>query len=101
MQAWTERPLSKHQHPFVLADALVLKVREDGRVRSHSAMIATGINDKGRREILGVMDSESESGWRTFCSWLKERGLAGVDVAVSDSHSGLVKALLAHFSGCT
>lgn len=101
MQAWNERPLSEHRYPFVLADALVLKVREDGRARSHSAMIATGINDKGRREILGVMDSESATGWQAFFSRLKERGLAGVDVAVSDSHSGLVKALLAHFSGCT
>lgn len=82
-------------------DTLVLKVREDGRVRSRSAMIATGINDEGDREILGVMrgDSESEVGWRAIFSLLKERGLAGVDVWVSDSHSVLVKALLAHFFG--
>ncbi|MBX6396552.1 MAG: IS256 family transposase, partial [Alicyclobacillaceae bacterium] len=103
VQAWNGRPLNEHRYPFVLVDALVLKVREDGRVRSRSAMIATGINDEGYREVLGVMlgDSESETGWRSFFSWLKERGLSGVDVVVSDSHSGLVKALLAHFSGCT
>jgi putative transposase len=52
---------------------------------------------KGAREILGVIDSESATGWQAFFSRLKERGLAGVDVAVSDSHSGMVKALLAHF----
>ena len=46
-------------------------------------------------------DGESEAGWRTFFAWLKDRGLHGVDVVVSDSHQGLVKALLAHFSGCT
>ena len=51
-------------------------------------MIATGINEEGYREILGVMlgDSESEAGWRTFFAWLKDRGLHGVDVVVSDSH---------------
>lgn len=103
VQAWNGRPLNEHRYPFVLVDALVLKIREDGRVRSRSAMIASGINDEGYREVLGVMlgGSESETGWRAFFSWLKERGLSGVDVVVSDSHSGLVKALLAHFSGCT
>ena len=103
VQTWNERPLEEHRYPFLLVDALVVKVREDGRVRARSAMIATGINEEGYREILGVMlgDSESEAGWRTFFAWLKDRGLHGVDVVVSDSHQGLIKALLAHFSGCT
>lgn len=79
----------------------MLKVWEDGRVRSHSAMIATGVNDEWRREILGVMDSESESGWRTFCSWLKERGLAGVDVAVSDQPQRPGEGASGSFFGCT
>jgi putative transposase len=103
VQAWNERPLKEHRYPFLLVDALVVKVREDGRVRARSVMIATGINEEGYREILGVMlgDGESEVGWRGFFAWLKERGLSGVDVVVSDSHQGLVKALLACFSGCT
>ena len=101
VQTWNERPLEEHRYPFLLVDALVVKVREDGRVRARSAMIATGINEEGYREILGVMlgDSESEAGWRTFFAWLKDRGLHGVDVVVSDSHQGLIKALL--LSGCT
>ncbi|GMA63073.1 hypothetical protein GCM10025859_35130 [Alicyclobacillus fastidiosus] len=103
VHGWNQRSLSKKQYPFLLVDALVIKIREDGRVRSRSAMIATGVNEEGYREILGLMlgDGESEAGWSKFFSWLKERGLNGVDLVVSDSHAGLVKALLSHFTGCT
>jgi len=66
-------------------------------------MIATGVNEEGYREILGIMlgDSESEASWSEFFSWLKGRDLRGTDIVVSDSHGGLVKALKAQFQGCT
>jgi putative transposase len=101
--AWNERPLDEQVFPFVLVDALVLKVREQERVRAHSGMIAIGINAAGYREILGIQlgDSESESSWNSFFAWLKRRGLSGVDLVVSDAHSGLVAALRRHFQGCT
>lgn len=103
VQAWNERDLSGALYPFILVDALVLKVREEGRVRHRSALIATGINAEGYREILGVQigDSESEASWGTFFTWLKGRGLHGIDLVVSDAHGGLVKALRTHFQGCT
>jgi len=103
VNAWNNRDLRKTQYPFVLVDALVLKVREDGRVRSRSVMIAIGINTEGYREILGIMigDSESEASWSEFFSWLKSRNLRGVDLVVSDDHSGLVKAVRTHFQGVT
>lgn len=103
MQAWNERNLSDTRSPFVLVDAIVLKIREDRRVRSRAAMIATGVNEEGYREILGVMlgDSESEASWTEFFSWLQGRDLRGVDIVVSDSHSGLVKALRTQFQGAT
>jgi putative transposase len=103
VQAWNNRSLREHRYPFVLVDALVLRIREDDRVRSRAAMIATGVNEEGYREILGLMlgDSESEASWREFFSWLKSRDLRGVDIVVSDSHSGLVKALQTEFQGCT
>jgi transposase-like protein len=84
-------------------DAIVLKIREEERVRPRAAMIATGVNEEGYREILGIMlgDSESEASWSEFFSWLKQRDLRGVDVVVSDSHSGLVKVLHAQFQGAT
>ncbi len=102
VHAWNNRSLREHRYPFVLVDALVLRIREDDRVRSRAAMIATGVNDEGYREILGLMlgDSESEASWREFFSWLKSRDLRGVDIVVSDSHSGLVKALQTEFQGC-
>jgi putative transposase len=103
VQAWNNRSLREHRYPFVLVDALVLRIREDDRVRSRAAMIATGVNEEGYREILGLMlgDSESEASWREFFSWLKSRDLRGVDIVVSDSHSGLVKALQPEFQGCS
>lgn len=101
--AWNERPLGDSAFPFVLADALVLKVREEDRVRALSALIAIGVNAAGHREILGLQlgDSESESSWTTFFAWLKRRGLAGVDLVVSDAHGGLVGAVQRHFQGAT
>jgi transposase-like protein len=101
--AWNERPLGEQAFPFVLADALVVKVREQERVRALAALIAIGINAAGYREILGIQlgDSESEASWSTFFAWLKRRGLTGVDLVVSDAHTGLVAAVQRHFQGCT
>lgn len=97
--AWNERDLSGQRYPFVLVDALMLKVREGGRVRAVSALVATGVNEQGYREIrgLGVGDSESERSWIDFFIWLKGRGLTGVDLIVSDHHGGLVNAVGVQF----
>jgi putative transposase len=101
--AWNERDLSGTRFPFVLVDALVIKVREDGQVRSCSALIATGINEDGYREILGLQlgDSESERSWTDFFRWLKSRGLHGVDLVVSDNHGGLTSAVRVQFQGAS
>jgi putative transposase len=103
VRAWNERDLSGRAYPFLLVDALVLKVREDGRVRARSLFIVTGIGAEGMREVLGVMvgDSESEASWRAVFAGLKRRGLRGLDLVVSDSHAGLVKAIEAEFQGAT
>ncbi|OOR32559.1 IS256 family transposase, partial [Bacillus cereus] len=79
--AWNERSLREHRYPFVLVDALVMRIREDGRVRPRAVMIAVGINEDGYREILGLMigDSESEASWRAFFAWLKSRDLRDLD----------------------
>ena len=102
VKAWNNRDLRDMHYPFVLVDALVLKIREEGRVRTRSAMIiAVGINTEGYREVLGLMlgDSESEASWSEFFFWLKSRNLRGVDLIVSDNHKGLVKAIRQHFQG--
>lgn len=99
VQAWNERPLGVY--PFVVVDALVIKVRRDDAVRTTSALIVSGVNDQGRRELLGLRlgDSESEGTWTDMFTWLKRRGLHGVEVLVSDDHTGLVKAAQRYFQG--
>jgi len=103
VQAWNERELSGQRSPFVLVDALVLTVREDGRVRTLSALLAVGVHAAGYREILGLQlgDSESARTWMSFFTWLKGRGLRGVDLVVSDHHGGLVNAIRVQFQGAT
>ena len=86
---------------FVAADALVLKVREGGRVVGVHALIATGVNADGHREILGlqVTTSEDGAGWLGFFRDLVARGLSGVKLVTSDAHAGLVAAIGATLDG--
>ncbi|WP_186319913.1 transposase, partial [Micrococcus luteus] len=80
------RPLGE-AGPFVFlaADALTMKVREGGRVVNAVAMVATGVNADGRREVLGlrVATTESGAGWNEFFADLVARGLAGVALVTS------------------
>jgi putative transposase len=87
----------------MVVDAMVTKVREEGRVRMRGLLLAFGVNIKGYRELLGfwVGDSESEASWSEFFADLKRRGLRGVELIVSDQHSGLVKAIRTHYQGVT
>ena len=86
---------------FVAADALVLKVREGGRVVGVHALVATGVNADGHREILGlhVTTSEDGAGWLAFFRDLVARGLSGVKLVTSDAHAGLVAAIGATLGG--
>ena len=86
---------------FVAADALVLKVREGGRVVGVHALVATGVNADGHREILGlhVTTAEDGAGWLGFFRDLVARGLSGVKLVTSDAHHGLVAAIGATLSG--
>ena len=88
---------------FVAADALVLKVREGGRVVGVHALVATGVNTDGHREILGlhVTTAEDGAGWLAFFRDLVARGLSGVKVVTSDAHQGLVAAIGATLGGAT
>ncbi len=103
VRAWNERDLSRQEYPFLLVDAMVIRVRKEGRVRLQSVLLGSGINREGYRELLGLMvgDSESEASWSEFFAWLKRRGLRGADLVVSDEHKGLVKAIMTHFQGAT
>ncbi len=98
---WNERDLSGKAYPFVIVDAMYIKIRKEGRVRSKGALIAIGVNEEGYREILGLKigDSESKATWSDFFIWLKGRGLKGVELITSDDHGGLVKAIQRHMQG--
>jgi transposase-like protein len=100
VDAFRNRPLEKH-YPFVIVDAMYIKVREDGRVRSKGLLIATAVNENGYREVIGfqLSNSESETSWGDFFSDLKKRGLTEVDLITSDNHKGLVNAIKRHFQG--
>jgi putative transposase len=95
------RPLDAGPYTFLAADALVLKVREGGRVVNVHALIATGVNADGHREILGlqVTSAEDGAGWLAFFRDLTARGLSGVQLVTSDAHRGLVAAIGATLPG--
>jgi transposase-like protein len=95
------RPLDQGPYTFLAADALVLKVREGGRVVNVHALVATGVNADGHREILGLQVSSAEdgAGWLGFFRDLTARGLTGVKLVTSDAHRGLVDAIGATVPG--
>jgi transposase-like protein len=88
---------------FVAADALVLKVREGGRVVPVHALVATGVDADGHREVLGVQVTSSEdgAGWLAFFRDLTARGLSGVKLVTSDAHRGLTAAVSATLPGAS
>jgi putative transposase len=85
--AFRQRPLDTGPYTFVGVDALTVKVREDGRVVNVHALIATGVNADGHREILGldVASAEDGAGWLAFLRGLVARGLSGVQLVISDA----------------
>lgn len=99
LQAWRERPLAECVYLYL--DALYTPVRQDGQVRDAAILIAVGINQAGKRQILGlsVSISEAEVHWRQFLQSLLQRGLSGMRLIISDAHTGLKAARQAVFGG--
>jgi transposase-like protein len=99
LQAWRERPLGAV--PYVILDARYEKIRHGGSVRDCAVLVAIGVLENGQRSVLGVSVSlsEAEVHWRGFLQSLIDRGLHGVQLIVSDSHSGLKQARQACFPG--
>ena len=99
VNAFRERPLGSYR--YLLVDARFDKVRENHRVMSRAFLWAAGVTPEGQREVLGWLDWSSETGraWGELFGMLKERGLTGVELVVSDAHEGLVKGIEAAFPG--
>ncbi len=96
VEAFRTRPLDAGPYTFVAADALVLKVREAGRTVNVHALLATGVNAEGYREILGlhVTSAEDGAGWLGFFRDLTARGLAGVALVTSDARQAVIDELV-------
>lgn len=101
LRAWRSRSLSDKRYPFLVVDALVIDVRRDEAVRATGCLVAYGVSEDGTREPLDLLiaDSETQCSWEDLFLQLKHRGLNGVELVVSDNHSGLVAALKRHFQG--
>ena len=97
LQEWRERPLGEIVYLYL--DARYEKVRIAGQVRDVAVLVATGITREGERQILGVsvLLSEHEVHWRAFLKSLKDRGLHGMELIISDDHEGLGAARRAVF----
>src|SRR3954471_5383247 len=99
VQAFRERPL-EGRYPYLFVDAKIEKVRDGRRVQRKCVVIAHGVHETGRREIIGldVGAAETEAFWTEFLRGLVARGLVGVQLVVSDAHQGL-KAAIARVLG--
>ena len=97
LEKWRQRPLGKMC--YLILDARYEKVRQNGCVVDSAVLIAHGVDEHGKRRVLGmsVSLSEAEVHWRTFMESLVKRGLNGLTLIVSDAHSGLRSARRAVF----
>ncbi|MFO1046860.1 MAG: IS256 family transposase [Geminicoccaceae bacterium] len=94
VKAFLDRPI-EGEWPYLWLDATYVKVRQNSRVVSVAVIIAVGVNSDGRREVLGmdIGASEAEPFWTAFLRNLRQRGLRGVKLVVSDAHEGLKAAV--------
>jgi len=102
VEAFRSRPL-EGPYPFLMLDALVVKVREAGRICNVAAVHAVGVSADGRRESLGLelITSEDGAGWSAFLRGLLACGLSGVVLVTSDAHQGLIDAIAATLPGAS
>jgi putative transposase len=100
VRVFRERPL-QGAYPYLWLDAKVERVREPAGVRHKALVIAYGVHETGRREVIGldVGEAETEAFWRGFLRSLRARGLEGVRLVISDAHTGLHTAIAKVF-GC-
>ena len=103
VEAFRNRPLDAGPYTFIWLDALVIKVREHGRIINVHTLVAVGVNADGGREVLGldISSDEDGAGWLAFLRSLTARGLSGVRLVVSDAHAGLVAAIGAALPGAS
>jgi putative transposase len=98
IESWRSRPI-EGDYPYVYLDGIVLKRSWGGEVCNVSVLVAIGVNDRGYRKVLGVAEGakEDKAGWSGFLHHLRERGLRGVRLIISDACMGLVESAAEYF----
>jgi transposase-like protein len=98
IEEWRNRPITG-EHPYVYLDGIVLKRSWGGEVCNVSVLVAIGVNEQGYRKILGVCEGakEDKAGWSSFLQHLKQRGLTGVRLFITDACMGLVASLAEYY----
>src|SRR5205085_9718344 len=99
--AFRDRSLAASAFPYVFLDATYCKARVNRRVVSQAVVVATGVRADGWREVLGFAVGEDGAFWTAFLRSLKARGLAGVQLVISDAHTGLKAAISAVLIGAS
>jgi transposase-like protein len=94
IEKWRMSPI-EGEHPYVYLDGISMKRSWSGEVKNVSILVAIGVNKEGYREILGVAEGakEDKASWTAFLRYLKERGLKGVELIISDKCLGLIESL--------
>jgi len=94
IEAWRNRPI-EGEHPYLYLDGIVLKRSWAGEMRNVSLLVAVSVNADGYREIVGIAEGHKEdrAGWSGFLRHLKERGLTGVQLVISDACLGLRESI--------
>ena len=94
IEAWRNRPI-EGEYPYVYLDGVYLKRSWGGQVRNVAVLVAIGVDAEGFRNVLGVCEGakEDQTSWEGFLRHLKQRGLTGVRLVISDKCLGLIEAL--------
>ena len=94
IETWRNRPI-EGEYPYVYLDGIVLKRRWAGEIKNVSVLVAIGVDQDGFHCVLGVQEGhkEDKSGWSGFLEHLKQRGLKGVRLIISDACIGLVESV--------
>jgi transposase-like protein len=98
IEEWQHRPLS-WMYPIIFIDAVYFSVKTDGIVKKRAAYVVLGVNDEGRKEVLGLYVGENESGkyWLSILNELKNRGVGDILIICADGLSGMKEAISAAF----
>jgi transposase-like protein len=98
IEEWRMKPIAG-VHPYLYLDGIVLKRSWAGEVRNISLLVAVSVNGEGYREILGIVEGakEDKAGWSAFLKHLRDRGLSGVELIISDACRGLIESVTEFF----